>query len=431
MISQDNLQGILALSEKLKGRSGASIVLAALGLAGVLLGFVAGPARAGWTALYVATAMFIGLAMFGAILSAIFELTGAKWGRAYRRFAEASVALMPLGLLGLLIVLAGAGHFVPWLHDPHELEGHKAMWLSRGFWSLRLLVAVLIAYGLGLSYVYASIRRDFCVEGVRERFKGKLAGFLGRGITDAKAEAERLSRRLAALAPVVAIGYAVTFSLVGFDFVMALDPHWFSTLFGVWYFFSHMFTGLALLAVVAMVLRQRVGLERWLTSTRQRDIATLLLAFTLLNVDFFWSQYLTIWYGHLPEETEYIIPRVMDQHLPWHNFAYPALLCFFFIPLTALIFRKVKQTVALLLPIALVPVLGIFLARFLEIAPPLLDIKPGYAAGEIVRPVIASLLVWLGFAGLGWQLYRRFLSTVPILPVGDDIFARIDREHHD
>jgi hypothetical protein len=185
-----------------------------------------------------------------------------------------------------------------------------------------------------------------------------------------------------------------------------------------------------LLAVTAMVLRQRVGLAPWLTSTRQRDIATLLLAFTLLNVDFFWSQYLTIWYGNLPEETEYIIPRVLDEHLPWHHFAYPALICFFFIPLIALLFRKVKQTIALLLPIALVPVLGIFLVRFLEIAPPLLGIKPGYAPGEIVRPLLASLLVWLGFAGLSWQLYRRFLSTVPILPVGDDGFARSNREHH-
>lgn len=431
MSSQEHLQGILALSEKLEGRSGAGIVLALLGVLGVVVGFFAGPARAGWTALYVSTAMFVGLAMFGAILSAIFELTGAKWGRAYRRFAEASVALMPLGLLGLLVVLVGAGHFVPWVHDPHELEGHKAMWLGRGFWSVRLLATVLVAYGMGLYYVYASIRRDFCVAGVRESFQGKLAAFLGRGITDAKAEAERLSRRLAVLAPIVAIGYALTFSLVGFDFVMALDPHWFSTLFGVWYFFSHLFTGLALLAVVTMVLRRRVGLERWLTSTRQRDIATLLLAFTLLNVDFFWSQYLTIWYGHLPEETEYIIPRVLDEHLPWHHFAYPALLCFFFIPLIALIFRKVKQTSALLLPIALVPVLGIFLARFLEIAPPLLGIRPGYVAGEIVRPVLASLLVWLGFAGLGWQLYRRFLSTVPILPVGDDIFMRLDGERHE
>jgi hypothetical protein len=430
MSPSDNVQGILVLSDKLRGRSGAGIALSVLGLLGLIVGFFAGPATVGWTALYVATAMFLGLAMFGAVLSAIFELTGSKWGRAYRRFAEGSVALMPVGLVGLLVVLAGAGHFVPWLHGGHELEGHKAMWLARGFWSLRLLLAVLGAYALGLFYVYTSIRRDFCVEGVRERFTGKLAVFFGRGITDAQAERERLSRRLVVLAPVVAVVYAVTFSLVGFDFVMALEPHWFSTLFGVWYFWSHMFTGLALLAVAAMVLRRRLGLEPWLTSTRQRDIATLLLAFTLLNVDFFWSQYLTIWYGNLPEETEYLIPRVLDEHLPWHHFAYPALLCFFFIPLIALLFRKVKQTLALLLPIALVPVLGIFLVRFLEIAPPLLGIQPGYAPAEIVQPVLSSLLVWLGFAGIAWQLYRRLLSTVPILPVGDDIFARSNRERH-
>ena len=431
MSTSGNLPGLLALSQKLAGPSGAGIALSVLGLVGVGVGFLAGPAKAGWTALYVSTAMFMGLAMFGAVLSAIFELTGSRWGRAYRRFAEGSVALMPLGLLGLLVILAGAAHCVPWLHDGHALEGHKAVWLSRGFWSLRLLLALLVAYGLGLGFVYTSIRRDFCVEGVPECFPGKLAAFFARGIADAPAEAKRLSRRLVVMAPVVVIGYALTFTLVGFDFVMALEPGWYSTLFGVWYFFSPLFSGLALLAVVGMVLRTRVGLERWLTATRQADIATLLLAFTLLNVDFFWSQYLTIWYGNLPEETEFIIPRVMDAELPYHVFSYPALFGFFVIPLVALVFRKVKQTVALLLPIALVPVLGMFLVRFLEIAPPILEIKPGYGAGEIVRPVLASLLVWLGFAGLSWQLYRRFLSTVPLLPVGDDIFARIDGEHHE
>jgi hypothetical protein len=431
MKAPENLQAILAVSGKMTGKSGAGIALTVLGVVGVVVGFFAGPAQAGWTALYVSTAMFVGLAMFGAILSAIFELTGSKWGRAYRRFAEGSVVLMPLGLVGILIILAGAGHFIPWLHEGHELEGPKAIWLARGFWSVRLLLAVLLAYAVGLTFVATSIRRDFCVEGVSQRFQGKLARLLARGISDAPAEATRLSRRLVVLAPIVAIVYAITFSLVGFDLVMALEPEWFSTLFGIWYFFSPLFTGLALLAVVAMVLRSRVGLERWLTSTRQRDIATLLLAFTLLNVDFFWSQYLTIWYGNLPEETEYIIPRVMDEHLPYRWISYVAVICFFAIPLLALIFRKVKQTISLLLPVALVPVLGIFLARFLEIAPPILGLKAGVPPADIVRPLAASILIWLGFAGLGWQLYRRFLSAVPVLPVGDEIFVRIDSEHHE
>ena len=429
-MNQQELVEKLAKAGKVKVGPG-SLVLILLGVVGLGVGFFGGSANVGFVALYVSTAMAMGLGMFGALLSAIFELTGAKWGRPYRRLAEGSVVLMPIGLAGLLVLLIGAGSFVPWLHAHTEFEGGKALWLSRGFWSARLLVSLGIAYATGLTFVYYSIRRDFCVEGVRETFTSGLGKWLSKGIKDTAAESERCSRKLVVLAPVVAIVYALTFTMLGFDFIMALEPGWFSTLFGAWYFIGHLLSGMALLAVVSLILGKPMGLTDYLTEKRQRDLATLLLAFVLVNVDFFWSQYLTIWYGNLPEETEYIVTRVLDTHLPWSGFSYLALFCFFLIPMASLIFQKVKLTKHLLIPVALIVVSGIFLARLLEIAPPILQIKPGYSPGDIARPIVSAVLVLFGFAGLGWRLYRRLLSSVPMMPVGDTIFARIASEHHD
>ena len=143
-----------------------ALVLIALGVLGLGLGAAIGPAVVVWVAIYTATVFTIGLAVAGVVFSAIFELTAAKWGRAYRRLGEASVALMPIGVLGLVVILTGGDAVMPWLHAEH-LSGGKAVWLTRGFWSLRVLFCLALAYGVSLAFVYYSWRRDFCSAAVR------------------------------------------------------------------------------------------------------------------------------------------------------------------------------------------------------------------------------------------------------------------------
>jgi hypothetical protein len=405
----------------------ASIAGIALGLVGCGLALV-GPRGSLFTALYISTVLVSGIAVSGVVLSAIFEMTGAKWGRAYRRLAEGSVALMPLGFASLLaLVIAGAtgAGALPWARGAH-LEGGRAVWLTLPFWSARVLLGLLAAYAVSLLFLYHSLRRDLCLRAARERFSGPIARLVARGITEenAPAEAERSGARLARLAPVVAIVYAVVFTFLGFDLVMALEPSWNSTLFGAWIFFGHLFAGLALLAVASLALRGPLGLADLLDEKRQRDLATLLLAFTLVNIDFFWSQYLTIWYGNLPEETGYIIRRTIDPASPYTALSWPTLAAFFFIPFVALIFRRVKRGRLLLGSVSLVVVLGLFLARFLEIAPPLLGLPLRAGVSSLLVPLAASLLVLVGFGGAGWWLYRLFLRAVPIVCAGDPVLVR-------
>jgi len=408
-----------------------ALALVGLGLAALALGFWTGDSRQGWFSLYVATAVVMGLANFGPVLSAIFELTGAKWGRAYRRLAEGSVVLMPLGIMGVLALVAGGRRFLPWAHGEH-LSGGKALWLLPAFWSARVLFALHLSYGVSLWFVYHSWRRDFCVAGVKEGFPGRLSAFLSKGITNAPAEVAHCSARLRTLAPIVAIVYALSFSLLGFDWIMSLEPDWISTLFGAWYFVSSLFSGLALLALVSLAVRRRFSLEPYLTRTRQADLATLLFAFCLLTTDFFWSQYLTIWYGNLPEETSYLISRVEDASLPWSGLSFAALAAFFFIPFLALLLRRIKHSGPLLATVAAVVLAGVFLARFVEIAPPLLGLAPGSKPAAALHPLGGALLTLLGLGGAGYLLYRRFLRALPLLPLADEVFLSTlhpDEEH--
>jgi hypothetical protein len=403
-------------------------VLVGLGVIGLAAGFFlsADPA-VGWAALLTATVLVIGVAVVGPLLSAIFEITGAKWGRAYRRLVEASVVLMPVGAIALIALLAAGNAYLPWVQE-HPHVGGKAVWLTRGFWDARVVGALAVSYALGLYFVYLSLRRDFCLEEVRGRFTGKLGAWLGKGIADGEAEAARLTRRASVVAPLVALSYGICFTLLGFDLIMALEPDWFSTLFGAWYFVGNVFFAMALLAVGSVALRRTLGLERFITAERQSDMATLLLAFCLLNTDFFWNQYLTIWYANLPEETGYLIERTVDTALPWRSLSFVSLGTFFLLPFLLLLIRRVKRNGALLTLVAAAAAVGLVLARFIEIGPALFEVEKGSGIGVLLWPLLTAGLVLLGLLGVGLLLFGKLLSAVPIMPVGDAVFGREFRE---
>ncbi|MBW2529483.1 MAG: hypothetical protein JRI23_35225 [Deltaproteobacteria bacterium] len=401
---------------------GGGLVVA--GVVGLGLGFAAaGDRGAAWTGLLTATAIVAGVAMVGPLLSAIFQMTGARWGRVYRRLAEGSVVLMPVALVGVVILMAGGNDYLPWVHD-HPHLGGKAVWLTRGFWDARLLLFLAASYTVGLAFVRLSLRRDFCLPEVRARYKGRIADLVSKGLTDANAsdEAARCERRMSTLAPVVAIVYGLAFTVLGIDLIMALEPDWFSTLFGAWYFIGNVFVGLALLAIGSVAFARRSALGHLFSRKRQSDLATLLIAFCLINVDFFWNQYLTIWYANLPEETFYLIERTADTSLPWRNLSFVSLAAFFLIPFTMLLLRRVKRSGALLTAVAAVSLAGVFLARFIEIAPALLETNEAGGV-SVAMPLVSSALIFAGFLGGGLLLYQGWLAGAPAMAVGDEILA--------
>jgi hypothetical protein len=365
--------------------------------------------------------MIIGIAMVGPLVSAIFEMSGAKWGRAFRRLSEGTVALMPIGLVALIIIMVGGNAYLPWVQE-HPHHGGKAIWLTRGFWDARLIASLLAVYGVGLAFVRLSIQRDFCVDEVRARFKGKLAEMLTRGIDDpAKTIAEN-SEKMSRLAPVVAIAYGVFFSMLGFDLIMALEPDWFSTLFGAWYFIGNLFSGLALIAVLSVAVRRQGGMAQYFTTVRLADMATLLLAFCLINGDFFWNQYLTIWYANLPEETFYLIERTAEAGTAWRSLSFVSLAAFFLIPFLALLIRRVKENGRILVGVALIAVSGVLLARFIEIAPAISGLEKTDLGGALVIAA-SAVLILLGLIGAGLIIFEKVFTSVPIMAVGDKVLV--------
>lgn len=373
-------------------------------------------------ALLVASLVTGGLGQAGVVWSAVFEMTHARWARSYRRILELCIAFVPVSLVGLLVLFVLSPWWAPFASD--HLEGAKAVWLSIPFWAVRNFVGLLGVFILSGVYLYYCFRPDVGL--ARERgagFQGWLAERLIQNWKGSDVEVEKSVRMRARLSPVLCLAYVWVYSMVGFDLVMALDKHWYSTLFGAYFMTGNLYMGLAVGLVLACVLRGRIGPDRFFSPKHFGLMGTLLFAFCFLMGDFFWSQFLTIYYGNLPEETEYLLLRTCDPQLPWYLLAWTVLVGFFGIPFIALMFRAVKWVAGRVTMISIVVIAAMLMERFLTTGPPILKLQPGASLEEMLLPLGVTLGATLGLLSAGALLYVWIMKQVPMLPISDPYLA--------
>ena len=391
--------------------------VAALGGLAFLYGVVLGDAVRAWQALLVNFLFFGGLAQAGVVLSCILQVTSARWGRPLKRVAEATVAFLPVAVVLLRVLLAGTAAWAPWVHHPVEA---KTPWLNVPFFVLRELLAFLVLSGLSLRYVYRSLRPDIGMldESGERPATGLSARLIGgwQGIDPERAIGQRRQTRWAVA---VLVAYGWVFTLIAFDFVMALDPHWFSTLLGGYYFMGNLLIGLAFLAGVAAAGRGRLGLAGYVGRHQLHDLGKLLFGFSILWAYLLWSQYLVIWYGDLPEETEFVYHRM---HGAWAPVAWTVLAMTFAGPFVVLLSRAVKTWVPGLTTVAAVVFTGMWLERFLLVAPSLWH-------GEGVPLGLLEVLITASVLSLFVVAYTAFLDLFPTLPVSDPRLAQAETKH--
>ena len=385
-------------------------VLVALGAAGAgafLYGLLLGDALRAWQALLVNVLFFAGLAQAGVVLSALLQLTAARWARPLKRAIEATAAFLPAALLLVVILLAGLGNWAPWVHHPPD---GRAAWLNVPFFAARELAAFLLLGSLSAAYVYHSVRPDI---GLLHESGARTATGIARrliaGWRGLAAERERGQRAQDRLAVALLIAYVPLFSLVAIDFIMALDAHWFSALLGGYFLTGNLTAGAALLALVAAAGAGRLGLGNRVGSRQLHDAGKLLFGLSILWAYMLWSQYLVIWYGDLPEEARFIHVRM---HGAWAPVAWTVFAAVFAVPFVLLLSRKLKLRPAALGAVAGLVLAGVWLERFLLVAPSLWR-------GEGLPLGLPELLVTAGTASLFVLCCASFLERAPVLPLSD------------
>ncbi|UCE82176.1 MAG: hypothetical protein JSV47_10680 [Deltaproteobacteria bacterium] len=354
------------------------------------------PERA-WHAYHINFLLWSAVAQGGLLFSMIMHLVGARWSQSMQSLAESFAAFFPISFVLFILLFLGREYLFPWLHHEHG----KELWLNLPFLFSRDLIGLLLLYGLGLAYLYYALRLKLDPQ----QTTGPLRSFLLRGKTGSEEEAKGCKQKMTVLSVLYILAYALVLSLIGFDLVMSMDPHWFSTLFGAYAFAKAFYLGLAGLMILSSIFYLGRREESSLTSDNLHDLGKLLFAFCLVWADFFYVQLLVIWYGNISEETHYVIQRVMLS--PWNRLAWGVFVVSFLIPFFILLNRRVKSKPVPMIILCAVVIVGLWLEHLLLLGPTWNHHVSSLPLGP------ADILIFLGFLGLMAFSVASFLRAFP------------------
>jgi hypothetical protein len=304
---------------------------------------------------------------------------------AIRRVPEALVALIPFGGAALLCVLAAGRSLYPWT-DAQHAEGFppfKQAWLSWLFFLARAAVFVVIWTWLA-GWLVANSRCQDRQEDV--------------GLT-------RRNVRLSALFLVV---FGVTFWLASTDWLMSLEPHWDSTVFGPYHFAGLFLGGLALVTLLVLALEAAGPLRGLVSAEHFHDLGKLLFAFSIIWMYLWFCQYMLIWYTNLAEEAPYYTGRLQGA---WQPLMVANVLLNWAIPFVVLLPRPMKRSRGVLAKICALMLLGRWLDLYVQIGPALADFT------AMPTPLEAGILA--GAVGFGGWLWQRSQAQAPLVPLHD------------
>ena len=378
-----------------------SIVLVLVGLASFGWMIASGQSREAWTAYLVNLVFFLGLAQGGIVWAAVARTTrGHKWASSLVRYAEALSSFLPIGYGLVLVFFAfGGKDLYPWVKAP---IAQKAAWLNWWFFVGRnlVLMAALILLSrrlLGLSLAPDLARlRDKVPAPLRDRY----AKWTSKGAPDEAATQKTLLN----WSPFLILLYCVVYSIWAFDVMMALDPHWVSTLFGAFIFMSTLYTALAAMSLATIWTRKPLGLEKTIATEQFHTVGKLLFSFALFWVYSYWSQFLPIWYGNLTEETPFVVLRLSGPFTKW---AWTVFFLTFFIPFFGLMNWTTKRRPELHQWFALIALVGVWLERNLIIQP---AVHPAFFT---LAPGVVGVM--LGFLGAFTLAFLNFARTYPMV----------------
>jgi hypothetical protein len=354
-----------------------------------LIGYFVNPAQ--FFQSYLMAYMFVlGLTLGSLALGMVHQLTGGAWGVVIRRQMGAASRVLPV-LTALFIPIAiGTPYLYVWTHadivnaDP-VLRG-KHLYLNTPFFLIR--AAIYFAAWNAVTYLLNKW-----------------------GLEQDESGDPRYARRMQMLSGGGLLVYGLCITFASFDWLMSLEPHWFSTIYGVLIMGGQGLSALAFLITSLVWLARRPPLRDIVLPSHFHDLANLMLAFVMLWAYFSFSQYLIIWSGNLPEEIAWYLHRLQTG---WRFVAVMLVIFHFSVPFLLLLSRVVKRAPDTLVKVALAILAARLIDLFWLIAPEFHVAGISVSWMDIVLP--ATLIsIWIGC--FLWQLRGRAL-----LPVYDPQF---------
>src|SRR5713226_100051 len=323
-------------------------------------------------------------------LGMMHQLSGGAWGVVIRRPIGAASRVLPVMTLLFVPVLLGMGHLYVWTHA--DIVAHddvlqaKHPYLNVPFFLAR--TAIYFASWNAISY------------------------FLNAWSLEQDRRADpRIARKMQLLSAGGLVVYGLTITFASFDWLMSIEPHWYSTIYGVLIMGGQGLSAMAFLIVVLVWLGRRPPLDRIVVKAHFHDLGNLTLAFVMLWAYFSFSQYLIIWAGNLPQEISWYVNRLQTG---WRFIGVALVLFHFVVPFVLLLSRTMKREGHLIVMVAMAILFSRLLDLFWLIAPEFHTQGITVSWLDVVLP-LALGAIWLSC--FVWQLRGR-----AILPVHDPQF---------
>lgn len=348
-------------------------------------GMVSAPDRA-WSSLLIAVYIALTVALGGLVLVALEYITGAGWSVAFRRIPEALATILPIVGVALLGVIALRTDIYEW-RPAHGADAGT-------FWFKELWLSPKFLLGRGALYVVLWTVAAFAM----------ISTSRSQDISKSAALSKR-NRRLAAITLLI---FAPTFSLAVCDWLMSLEPMWFSTIWGVYHFSGLMVSTLSVVVLLAIHLRRAGPLRGLFTDAHLHDLGRLLFGFSCFWMYMWFSQYMLIWYSNIPEETGYFVTRTRGA---WGPLMLANIVINWLVPFLVLLPRPAKRSRVVMARIAVLLLIGRWLDLYLMVYPSTLGGTPIWGIWETAS-------VTLLFS-TGCLLMLRALTRASLIPVGD------------
>ena len=352
-----------------------------------------------YAALYIAAFFFFMISLGVLAFYAIQNAAQAGWSPVLFRVMEAiTYYVLPGGLIVLGIAFWADDHIFIWM-DP-EVVAHDALiqaksgWLDKTWFTIRGLIFIT---GWSLYRYFSrkfSLAQDLAEVNDNSNFKKNFkisAGFL--------------------------VFYIYTESMMSWDWIMSVDPHWFSTLFG-WYVFASMFvSGITVIALITIYLKSK-GLMEFVNDSHLHDLAKFMFAISVFWTYLWFSQFMLIWYANIPEEVTYFVTRIEDYNLPFFGM----IILNFIFPFLVLMNSDYKRVPWFIVMAGVVILFGHYIDVFNMIMPATVGDR-----WFIGVPEISAILLFLG---LFMFIVFYALSKAPLLAKGNPFIKESEHFHY-
>ena len=300
------------------------IVFAAIGLIGLGVGFSLEDYRPrAWSSLLILGVFLLMVSLAGGFFTALQFISGATWSVVIRRIPETMVSVLPYAIVIIAIIIAGVfGHWHHIYHwaDPEVMKGDeilqgKAWYLNAPGMAIRFGVYVIFWLGLGFMLKKVSVKQDETKDpSAKESMKKISAAYM--------------------------VFFALTAVFASIDLIMSIEPHWYSTMYPIYFFSGLAYTGVATMIILA-ITTQRHGALKEMKLDHLHDLGKFQFMFTVFWAYIAFSQFMLIWYANLKEETPYLETRLEG---PWMYFTIFLWVFHFVVPFLILLSSQIKKT---------------------------------------------------------------------------------------